>query len=39
VSGSSPRTRERQLALVRENLRRWAAGEPLLNIVNKHAGY
>jgi hypothetical protein len=25
--------------LLRENLRRFAAGEPLYNVVNKQAGY
>lgn len=39
VSGASPHTRERQMALVRENLRRHAAGEPLLNVVDKRAGH
>ena len=39
VSGSSPRVRERSLALVVENLRRFKAGEPLLNLVDRAAGY
>ncbi|MEK7860000.1 MAG: NAD(P)-dependent oxidoreductase, partial [Chloroflexota bacterium] len=39
VSHSSPRVRERTLALFLENLRRWKAGEPLLNVVDPVAGY
>lgn len=39
VSNSSPRVRERTLALFLENLRRWKAGEPLLNVVDTRAGY
>jgi phosphoglycerate dehydrogenase-like enzyme len=39
VSHSSPRVRERTLALFLENLRRWKAGEPLLNVVDRKAGY
>ncbi len=39
VAGSSPRTWGRQFALLRENLRRYAAGEALLNVVDKPAGY
>jgi len=39
VSNSSPRVRERSLALVVENVRRFKAGEPLLNVVDKAAGY
>lgn len=39
VSHSSPRVRERTLALFLENLRRWRAGEPLLNVVDVKAGY
>ena len=39
VSHSSPRVRERTLALFLENLRRWRAGEPLLNVVDLRAGY
>ena len=38
VAGFSPRTRRRQFELLRENVRRFAA-EPLLNVVDKHAGY
>ena len=30
---------ERELALILANLRRWAAGEPLRNVVDKRAGY
>ncbi|MBU6423078.1 MAG: D-2-hydroxyacid dehydrogenase [Chloroflexota bacterium] len=39
VSHSSPLVKERTLALFLENLRRWKAGEPLLNVVDVHAGY
>ncbi len=39
VSGSSPRTADRQFDLLEENVRRFAAGEPLLNVVDKQAGY
>jgi len=39
VSGFSPQTLRRQFALLRENVRRFAAGEPLLNVVDKRAGY
>jgi phosphoglycerate dehydrogenase-like enzyme len=39
ISHSSPRVRERTLGLFLENLRRWKAGEPLLNVVDVQAGY
>jgi phosphoglycerate dehydrogenase-like enzyme len=39
ASHSSPRVRERTLALFVENLRRWKAREPLLNVVDFRAGY
>ena len=38
-SNSSPRIRERSIALFRENLRRYKAQEPLLNVVDLDAGY
>ena len=38
-SNSSPRVRERTLALFVENLRRFKASEPLLNRVDFEAGY
>lgn len=38
-SGSSPRASERTLALFAENLRRYKAGEPLINRVDYEAGY
>jgi phosphoglycerate dehydrogenase-like enzyme len=38
-SNSSPNVRARTLALIEENLRRYKAGEPLLNVVNLEAGY
>ena len=39
VSNSSPKVRERSLALVTENVRRFKAGEPLLNVVDRAVGY
>jgi len=39
VAGSSPQTWKRQLDLLLENLRRYVAGEPLLNVVDREAGY
>jgi phosphoglycerate dehydrogenase-like enzyme len=39
ASGDSPRVGERTLALFAENLRRYKAGEPLLNQVDLEAGY
>ena len=39
VSGASHRFWRRQTDLITQNLRRYAAGEPLLNTVDKHAGY
>ena len=39
VSGTSHRFWRRQTDLIVENVRRWAAGRPLLNTVNKNAGY
>jgi len=39
ISNSSPRVRERSLALVAENVRRFNAGEPLLNVVDRKIGY
>ena len=38
-SNSSPFVRERSVATFRENLRRYKAGEPLLNRVDLEAGY
>jgi phosphoglycerate dehydrogenase-like enzyme len=38
-AGSSPRSHERLMDLFCENLRRYVAGEPLLNVVDKTAGY
>lgn len=38
-SWSSPRTRERLIALFLENLERFLAGEALLNVVDKERGY
>lgn len=39
VSGQSPGTRFRVRQLFLENVRRFASGEPLLNVVDKKAGY
>jgi phosphoglycerate dehydrogenase-like enzyme len=39
VAARAEVTEERRWALLRENLRRFAAGEPLMNVVDKQAGY
>ena len=39
VSGQSPGTRLRTRSLFIENMKRFAAGEPLINVVDKKAGY
>jgi phosphoglycerate dehydrogenase-like enzyme len=39
IAGASDRSLGRVLDLLRENIRRFAAGEPLLNIVDKQSGY
>ena len=39
IAGGSDRVQERRMDLLRENLRRFAADEPLLNVVDKEAGY
>lgn len=39
VSSDAELTRERRTALFRENLRRFGARKPLLNVVDKKAGY
>jgi phosphoglycerate dehydrogenase-like enzyme len=38
-AGRSPQTFDRLWELLRENVRRFAAGEPLLNVCDKRAGY
>ncbi len=38
-AGGSDRLNERINALITENVRRFAAGQPLLNVVNKREGY
>jgi len=38
-SNSSPNVRQRTVGLITENLRRYKAGEALLNVVNLEAGY
>lgn len=39
TTSGSPRMHERQIALFLENLRRFRGGEPMLNVVDKAAGY
>lgn len=39
VSGASPRSKERGFELLAANLRRFLAGEPLLNPIHRDAGY
>ena len=39
ATANSPRMRERQVDLFLENLQRFRSGQPLLNIVDKAAGY
>jgi len=39
VSNSSPKLQQRTLDLFLDNLRRWKAGEPLVNVVDLEAGY
>jgi phosphoglycerate dehydrogenase-like enzyme len=39
TSGFTPHYEERAAAIFTENLRRYTAGEPLLNVVQKAAGY
>lgn len=39
VAANAEVTNERRWTLLRENLRRFAAGEPLYNVVDKKAGY
>jgi phosphoglycerate dehydrogenase-like enzyme len=39
ISWQSPNIRPRTIGLFLDNLQRYAAGEPLINIVDKHAGY
>lgn len=39
VAGRAEITQDRRWALFRENVRRFGAGEPLLNVVDKEAGY
>ena len=39
ISWNSPHIRPRTLALFLDNLRRFVAGEPLVNVVDKKAGY
>ncbi len=39
IAGQSDRIQERRMDLLKENLRRFIAGETLLNVVDKQAGY
>ncbi len=39
VAGRSDQDRGRMLGIVKENIRRFAEGLPLLNVVDKHKGY
>ncbi len=39
LGGQSPEARDRQWRLLRENVRRFVAGEPLLCVVDKQKGY
>jgi phosphoglycerate dehydrogenase-like enzyme len=39
ISYSSPRTPERMLQIFLDNLVRYTKGEPLVNVVDKQAGY
>jgi D-2-hydroxyacid dehydrogenase (NADP+) len=39
IGGVSPRFWERETALIIENIRRYLAEEPMLNVVDKQAGY
>ncbi len=39
VAGNSDQVQGRRIELVKENIRRFAAGEPLLNVVDKQKGY
>lgn len=39
VSDYSPRYRDNQYVFYRENLRRYMAGEPLLNLIDVNRGY
>ena len=39
VAGRSDRDRERMLGTVKENIRRFGEGLPLLNVVDKQKGY
>jgi phosphoglycerate dehydrogenase-like enzyme len=39
VSGQSPGTRLRMKHFFMENLKRFSSGEPLINVVDKKAGY
>ncbi len=39
IAGGSDRVNDRRLALFQENIRRFVAGKPLLNVVDKQKGY
>ncbi len=39
IAGGSDLVQGRRMALLKENVRRFASGEPLLNVVDKQKGY
>ena len=39
IAGQSDSVQRRRIELIKENIRRFAAGEPLLNVVDKAKGY
>jgi D-2-hydroxyacid dehydrogenase (NADP+) len=39
LAGASDRFRDRQMALFKENVRRFSEGLPLINVVDKQKGY
>jgi phosphoglycerate dehydrogenase-like enzyme len=39
IAGQSDQVQQRRMELLKENVRRFAAGEPLLNVVDKQKGY
>src|SRR5579863_5287881 len=39
IAGRSDKDRERMVGTIKENIRRFAEGKPLVNVVDKHKGY
>jgi len=39
IAGGSDLVQQRRMDLLKENVRRFASGEPLLNVVDKQKGY